>query len=71
MTLYSVSVVINKQSKGFWISLDFCFDERMLYLYRKLCRYYYHIDAEATVGYVNAYRDMWDERKEINRNNGG
>lgn len=40
--------------------LDFCFDERILHLYRKLCRYYYQIDAEATVGYVNAYRDMWD-----------
>lgn len=43
--------------------LDFCFDERILHLYRKLCRYYYHIDAEATVGYVNVYRDMWDDEK--------
>lgn len=43
--------------------LDFCFDERMLHLYRTLCRHYYQIDAEATVGYVNAYREMWDEGK--------
>lgn len=43
--------------------LDFCFDDRILHLYRKLCRYYYHIDAEATVGYVNAYREMWDDEK--------
>lgn len=42
--------------------LDFCFDEKILYLYRKLCRYYYEIDVAATVQYVNYYREMWDER---------
>lgn len=42
--------------------LDFCFDEGVLHLYRKLCRYYYQINAVATAGYVNAYRDMWDEK---------
>ena len=41
--------------------LDFCFDPAMLRLYKKLCRYYFTIDPEATVSYVNAYRDMWDE----------
>ncbi|WP_273225280.1 hypothetical protein [Geosporobacter ferrireducens] len=40
--------------------LDYCFNEQILLLYRKLCRYYYQIDPAATVGYVNAYRDMWD-----------
>ena len=46
--------------------LGFCFDEKMLTLYRKLCRYYYDIDPTATAGYVRAYRDMWDleEKKE-------
>jgi len=42
--------------------LDFCFDSRMLTLYKKLCRYYFEIDPESTASYVNAYRDMWDER---------
>jgi hypothetical protein len=41
--------------------LDFCFDPEMLRLYKKLCRYYFAIDPEATVSYVNSYRDMWDE----------
>lgn len=41
--------------------LDFCWDKKMLELYRKLCRYFYDIDARSTAGYVHAYRDMWDE----------
>ncbi len=48
--------------------LDFCFDQGMLVLYRKLCRYYFAIDPEATVSYVHAYREMWDEQTE---NKGG
>ncbi|SPD73301.1 hypothetical protein PITCH_A180003 [uncultured Desulfobacterium sp.] len=43
--------------------LDFCFDDRMLVLYKKLCRYYFDIDPEATVFYVNSYREMWDEQE--------
>lgn len=42
--------------------LDFCFDSRMLTLYKRLCRYYFEIDPESTASYVNAYRDMWDEQ---------
>jgi len=42
--------------------LDFCFDDGVLVLYRKLCRYYFDIDAEATVSYVHVYREMWEER---------
>ena len=41
--------------------LGFCFDDRMLVLYKKLCRYYFFIDPEATVFYINSYREMWDE----------
>jgi hypothetical protein len=41
--------------------LDFCFDPAMLRVYRKLCRYYFTIAPGATVSYVNAYREMWDE----------
>ena len=47
--------------------LDFCFDDGMLSLYKKLCRYYYGIDPAATVSYVNAYREMWDEQKPEDR----
>lgn len=41
--------------------LDFCFDDRILALFKKLCRYYYAIDPEATASYVYSYRDMWDD----------
>src|SRR4030042_3510606 len=43
--------------------LDFCFDPEMLSLYKRLCRYYFDIDPAATVSYVNAYREMWDEQE--------
>jgi hypothetical protein len=51
----------NRVERLFDDILDFCFDPAMLHLYRKLCRYYLTIDPEATVSYVNAYREMWDE----------
>ena len=43
--------------------LDFCFDDGMLAFYKKLCRYYFDVDPEATASYVQAYREMWDEQK--------
>ena len=43
--------------------LDFCFDGEMLRLYKKLCRYYFDVDPDATVSYVNFYRRMWDEEE--------
>jgi len=43
--------------------LDFCFDDGVLALYKKLCRYYFGIDPEATASYVYAYREMWDEQE--------
>jgi len=48
--------------------LDFCFDQGVLVLYKKLCRYYYAIDSQATASYVHAYREMWDEQKPVKRN---
>ena len=40
--------------------LDFCGDDEVLQMYRKLCRHYWDIDPEATAYYVNAYREYWD-----------
>ena len=45
--------------------LDFCFDDEMLRLYKRLCRYYFKVDKEATVSYVYAYREMWDEEDDL------
>lgn len=41
--------------------LGFCFEDRVLALYKKLCRYYFYIDPEVTAFYINSYREMWDE----------
>jgi hypothetical protein len=41
--------------------LDFCFDEQMMLLYRRLCRHLFSFDTETTVFYINAYRKIWDE----------
>jgi hypothetical protein len=69
--LYSVEVeaIINERSQNAkrieWCltyMLDFCFDDEMLLLYKKLCQYYYSIDPVATVFYINSYREMWDEQ---------
>ena len=40
--------------------LQFCGHEPVLQLFKKLCRYYWEIDPEATADYINAYREYWD-----------
>ncbi|WP_291104817.1 MULTISPECIES: hypothetical protein [unclassified Flavobacterium] len=41
--------------------LDYCYDDKMLLLFKRLCRYYYEINPIATYEYVNIYRELWDE----------
>ncbi len=40
--------------------LDFGFDDTMVQLFKRLCRYYYTLDPAATADYIRIYRDMWD-----------
>jgi hypothetical protein len=40
--------------------LEVAFDENILLLLKKLCRYYYTIDPQATAKCISCYRDMWD-----------
>lgn len=40
--------------------LEFCEDERVLSLYRKLCKYYYNINPVATANYIKYYREEYD-----------
>lgn len=40
--------------------LDFCGNEPVLLLYRRLCRHYWEFDPAATAFYINAYRERWD-----------
>jgi hypothetical protein len=44
--------------------LDFAGDERILALYRKLCRYYYGINPQATANYIQFYKELYDEDEE-------
>lgn len=69
-SLYSlqVDVVIEEKSRNVKqiehlldSLLDFAFNPEVLLIYKKLCRYYYFIDPQATAFYINAYREMWDE----------
>lgn len=39
---------------------EVAFDDEVLRLFKKLCRYYYSIDPLTTAQYVNTYREMWD-----------
>ena len=46
--------------------LDFCFNDKMLLLFKKLCRYYYLFDPQATAEYINLYRELWDDETKPN-----
>ncbi len=41
--------------------LDVAFDDEVLLLYKKMCRYYWEINPQATAFYIQSYREMWDE----------
>jgi len=41
------------------------FDEEVLIIFKKLCRYYYDIDPQATAEQIQFYREMWDNDEEI------
>jgi len=41
--------------------LSFACDERILLLFKELCRYSYSIYPELVADYVYAYRRLWDE----------
>jgi len=45
--------------------LDFCYDERILLLFKRLCRYYYTFNPVAAADYVLAYRKMWDTEEQV------
>ena len=41
--------------------LDLAFNDDILALYKELCRYLYTFDQQATVDYVNYYREQYDD----------
>ena len=41
--------------------LDFACDEKMLGLYKKLCRRYLYVYPDCIKFYIEAYREMWED----------
>ena len=44
--------------------LDFACDEKMLDLYKKVCRTYLYIYPRCVKSYIEAYREMWEDENE-------
>ena len=45
---------------------EVAFDDEVLLLFKKLCRYYYDIDPVATAEQIQFYREMWGNEEENN-----
>ena len=45
--------------------LDFADNEKILASYRKLCRYYYNINPQATAEYIQSYKEMYDKDEKL------
>jgi hypothetical protein len=43
--------------------LGFCGNPAVLRLYKKLCRYYYHLDPAATATYIAYYLKQWEPER--------
>jgi hypothetical protein len=41
--------------------LNFAYDQKVLLIFKKLCRYYYTFDQQGAIDYVKIYFDMWGE----------
>jgi len=50
----------NRIELTFDAMLDFCYDDEMLLLYKKLARYYFIFNPQGTVNYINYYREMYE-----------
>lgn len=40
--------------------IDFCGCDKVLVLFRKICKYYYEIYPEMIAYEINSYREFWD-----------
>jgi len=41
--------------------ISFTSDDKILILFKRLCRYTYPIDSELVYDYINIYKKMWEE----------
>ncbi len=44
--------------------LDFEYDEKILSLYKKICRRYLYAYPECIKSYIEAYREMWEDEND-------
>ena len=49
--------------------LDFACDERILFLYKRVCRRYLYTYPNCIKFYIEAYRDMWENKEKECENN--
>lgn len=42
---------------------DVAYDEKVMMLFKKLCRYYYKIDPIATAQQIQFYRELWEDEE--------
>ena len=49
--------------------LDHACNDEVLLLYKKLCRYYWDLNPQATVNYIHYYREMWGDEDESDSKN--
>jgi hypothetical protein len=45
--------------------LGFADDKKILASFRKLCRYYYDINPQATAEYIQSYKEMYDADEKL------
>ena len=58
--IYSKSKDIKGIEKTLDALLEVAFNKEVLIVFKKLCSYYYKINQQATIEYVEFYREMWD-----------
>ena len=65
--VFAVNSIIQSQNKDekeienlLSYMLDFADNERILDSYRKLCRYYFDINPQATAEYIQFYKELYD-----------
>jgi len=68
----AVNDVIRRQSKDtkeiellLDYMLDFADNEKILASYRKLCRYYFGINPQATAEYIQSYKEIYDADEKL------
>ncbi len=64
--IISKSKDIDKIEYTLDVLCEVAFDEEVLKIFKKLCRYYYSIDPLATAKHVEVYREMWDNKEDNN-----